>query len=136
MAFRIAPALEQPKLKRPRQKAENHLAFIRTLPCLVTGQRNVDAAHIRMGSLRHGKRETGLGEKPHDAWTVPLSREEHARQHAMNEAAYWRGVGIDPLFVASLLWLNTGDTLACEAVIRLARSVRHTLNTQGASDGD
>ena len=37
-AFSAAPAKAT---KRPRQKIEAHLAFIRTLPCLITGKRPV-----------------------------------------------------------------------------------------------
>lgn len=138
MAFRIASALEQTKIKRPRQKAEGHLAFIRTLPCLVTGRHGVDPAHIRMKSDLYEKRQTGMAEKPHDKWAVPLCREEHDRQHSMSEEAYWRSVGIDPLFVAALLWLNTGDSEVCERVIARARQRRgwHPVNRQGAHDGE
>jgi hypothetical protein len=107
--------------KRPREKAEAHLAFIRTLPCVVTGRPGVEAAHIRFGSLIHGKRPTGMSEKPSDKWVLPLSPEEHRRQHDGNEQHYWRRHGIDPLVIAALLWAATGDEEAGQAICENAR---------------
>jgi hypothetical protein len=115
-------SLTAPKVqKRPRQHDEAHLKFIRTLPCVVTGLRDVDAAHIRYGDISYHKPTTGMGEKPHDKWTVPLSPEEHRRQHSMNERDYWTLVGINPLDLAIKLWMYTGDEEACESIILEAR---------------
>ena len=59
--------------KRPRQHANKHLEWIRTLPCIVTGRRDgIQAAHIRYADPRYAKRAVGTGEKPDDKWTVPL----------------------------------------------------------------
>lgn len=107
-----------PKLtKKQREKSDGHLSFIRTLPCVVTGKRPVHAAHIRYGDWSKGKPETGMGEKPHDRYAVPLHPDEHSKQHSMNERDYWVAVGIDPIILASLLWANTGDEEACEQII-------------------
>lgn len=89
--------------KRPREHDKAHLDFIRGLPCLVTGKRPVEAAHIRYPDLRYGKPSTGMGEKPDDRWTVPLHPDEHRAQHQVDEEAYWRSVGIDPIPVAMAL---------------------------------
>lgn len=107
--------------RRPRREADTHLRFIRSLPCLVTGKRGVEACHVRFGDMRYGKRETGMQEKPHDMWTVPLCPEEHRKQHSMNERDYWTLAGINPITVASALWMNTGDDEACEQIIREAK---------------
>lgn len=122
---KLATAFPQtsPKLsKKQRRKEDSHLAFIRTLPCLVTGKRPVEAAHVRYGDFRRGKYDTGAGEKPHDMWTVPLHPDEHRKQHSMNERDYWTLAGIDPLNIAALLWMHTGDADTCEHIIRSARS--------------
>lgn len=127
MGFRIANnpqafSLTAPKVrKRPREHDEAHLKFIRTLPCVVTGARNVEAAHIRYGDISYHKPTTGMGEKPHDKWTVPLSPAEHRKQHSMSEQAYWAEVGINPLDLAIKLWMYTGDEDACESIILEAR---------------
>lgn len=106
------------KQKRPRVHADDHLKWLRTLPCVVTGARGVEAAHIRFADARYRKPAVGMAEKPDDRWALPLSPGEHRRQHSMNEQAYWQSVGIDPVFVAMLLWNNTGDDEEGEAIIR------------------
>jgi hypothetical protein len=127
MAFQIARHPEafsldsRTKQKQPRKHANAHLAFIRDLPCLVTGKRPVEAAHIRFADSRYGKRAVGGGEKPGDNWTVPLCPEEHRKQHSMNEQEYWQQAGIDPVFVAALLWAHSGNDEIAEQIIKQAR---------------
>lgn len=109
--------------KRPRLHKEDHLSFVRQLPCLVCGVNAPnEAAHVRYGSLRHGKRSTGLGEKPSDQWAVPLCAKDHREgpdaQHLSNEEHWWKLRGIDPLVVAALLYANSGDVEAGTMIIR------------------
>ncbi len=90
--------------REPRQKDNKHLDFIRSLPCCICGGINTEAAHIRVGSINHGKRETGMSEKPSDKWTVPLCNEHHREQHdAGNELVWWASKGIDPFMLALTL---------------------------------
>jgi hypothetical protein len=97
-------------MKQPRVHDEKHLAFIRSLPCIVTGNDvSVEAAHIRFSDLRVAKRKVGIGEKPDDRWALPLSGDQHRLQHQMNEREYWKQVGIDPILYALALWAVTGD---------------------------
>lgn len=107
----------------PRRHYEDHLAWIRGLPCLVTHIAGVEAAHIRMGGLNYGKRNTGMGEKPHDCWVVPLSPEQHRKQHSMSERRYWDEVGINPILVAALLFCHSGNDHAGWLVISNARDL-------------
>ena len=59
------------RLRRPRQRSDLHLKWIRTLPCAICGkQGGIHAAHLRAGSSRHGKLATGIGQKPDDSWTT------------------------------------------------------------------
>ena len=109
------------KKRRPREHDDKHLAFIRTLPCVLTGKRPVEAAHVRYADPAYGKRETGKSEKPHDKWTVPLSPEKHREQHDMNEREFWARHGVDPLRVAAALWASTGDDETAEVILREAR---------------
>lgn len=115
-------ALSRDARKRPRVKAEPHLDFIRSLRSIISSAYPVEACHIRFASPFHGKRETGLQEKPDDRWTVPLSPEEHRLQHSMNEEAFWRSVNIDPCTVAALLWSCSGDHDAAFQIQQGARS--------------
>lgn len=128
MGFRIEPMeSEAPALqRRPRQKAEKHLIAIRDLPCLRCGARaGIEAAHIRTGSRKHGKRETGFAEKPSDIWTLPLCNVCHRAgpkaQHSGNEMEFYRKLGIDPFATALALWAASGDAGLMQLIIAEAR---------------
>lgn len=64
-------------IKPKRERDEKYLAWIRTLPCIVTGVRLVDieAHHVR------AKGEGGVGTKPDDRRAVPLSSAVHRHYH-------------------------------------------------------
>ncbi|TJW14332.1 MAG: DUF968 domain-containing protein [Mesorhizobium sp.] len=124
-AFSNSPVKGQ---KRPRKEDGAHLKWIRTLPCVVSGKRPVDAAHVRYADDAYGKRPTGGGEKPDDRWTVPLHRTLHTEgpdaQHSGSERAFWAKHGIDPLRVALALYNVTGDDEQGELIIRNASQRR------------
>lgn len=107
--------------KRPRQKDDRHLRAIRKLPCLICLRRPVEAAHLRTGSLIHGKHPTGAGEKPDDRWSLPLCPPDHRLQHMGNEVLFYQAHGVEPFGVAALLWAADCDVEAMEAVIVNAR---------------
>jgi len=78
------------------------LAFVRSLPCCVTLRMdNVQAAHLRLGVPYHEK--GGMGIKSHDKWSVPLSAEEHMRQHQIGEKSYWGDMSI-PMGLSAKLY--------------------------------
>lgn len=104
MAFRIVKPAQDGFPKRKPQKKADYLAFLHSLPCVVTGSREVQAAHVSFAAPRFGHYGRGKGHKASDRWALPLSPAEHNRQHSMNEAEYWRGVGIDPHVLALTLW--------------------------------
>lgn len=113
--------------RRPRQHTDQHLRFIRTLPCLACGKRNnIEATHIRAASALYGKRHPGAGEKPDDRWTVPQCRLCHTAQHQHHagELAYWGVVGINPFETALALFGCSEDEEAAELVIKMARIQR------------
>jgi len=60
-------------LTMPPVRSSEHLAFVRTLPCLVCGRTPSDAAHFP------GVR--GMAQKRSDLETGPLCRIHHAEQH-------------------------------------------------------
>jgi hypothetical protein len=97
-----------------------HLKFVRTLPCLVCADNtSTEAAHVRFADPWAAKRQTGMGEKPDDSWTVPLCGQHRKIQHTMNEREFWKSGGVDPVFVAMALYRISGDhaagTMICEA---------------------
>lgn len=118
-AFKQRKAQRQ---RQPRTTNEAHCAWIRTLPCLITGRRDrIECAHIRYADSRFAKRETGKGERPDDRWTVPLCRDMHRHQHEFDERSWWKFAQIDATQVALALWNVSGDSEAAEQIIGEAR---------------
>ncbi|WP_102867923.1 DUF968 domain-containing protein [Pseudovibrio exalbescens] len=127
MGFRIqAPetafSLDPSGKAHKRVEDPKHLAFIRTLPCLVSGVYGVEAAHVRYGDPAYNKPMTAKARKPHDWWVVPLSPEAHRAQHSTKERLYWDWWGIDPLAVAQALYRASGDTEEALKIIAKARA--------------
>ena len=85
----------KPRQRRPRIEREAHLAFIRSLPCVICGSRPVDPAHLRAASPMLGKRAGGAGEKPNDCFVTPLCRQHHDEQQKRAEIWFWRSYRID-----------------------------------------
>lgn len=105
--------------RTPRLCDDKHLAFIRTLRCLVClDNTSVEAAHLRYSDTRAAKTNPGVGQKPHDYWTVPLCSKCHREQHEQKEEAFWDHAMIDPLAVAAWLYLASGDHEAGETIIQ------------------
>lgn len=104
MAFEIRKMPMQSFPKQKAAKSKDYLSFLHKLPCVVTGASTVQAAHVSFAAPRYGHYGRGKGTKAPDRWALPLSKEEHDRQHSMNEAEYWRGVGIDPHLLALTIW--------------------------------
>lgn len=129
-AFSNAPAGKTKK--RPREHDGAHLAWIRTLPCVITGERPVDPAHIRYADPAYGKREVGAGEKPHDKYTVPLCRRKHDEQHNMDERLFWARHGLDPIKIALALHSNSGDDEQAFVILRDAWTVRNSFRSHHA----
>lgn len=72
-----------PNFKQKRIRDKKHLKFIASLPCCVSGAHGItQAAHIRHGV-------SGIGIKPCDRLTVPLSYIMHDRQHQIGELKFW-----------------------------------------------
>lgn len=107
-----------PTGKRKRVQNQQHLRFIRQLPCCVTGSRPVEAAHISYSDARYAKPAAGMGEKADDKFTVPLSPAMHRKQHDMNERKFWQGTGIDPIALCAALYAVSGDLEAGELILR------------------
>lgn len=91
--------------REPRERDPAYLGWVAKLPCIACAcharqMRGVHVAHLRAGSLEHGKRSTGKAEKPHDRWTTPLCPIHHvnsnASQHHVGEEAFWEALHIDP----------------------------------------
>jgi hypothetical protein len=103
------------EVRRYRDKA--HLKFVALQACLVCGRQPSDPHHLRSAQPR------ALGRKVSDEFAVPLCRVHHREAHqSSNEAEWWKAYGLNPLTVASALWVQT----------RPLRSVAHS-NTPAAT---
>ncbi|WP_281705102.1 DUF968 domain-containing protein [Aeromonas taiwanensis] len=70
------PMLHIPRPKMQRWESANYLAFVRQLPCVVTGQTDGIEAHHVVG---HGL--SVMGSKTHDLMTFPLCHQAHMELH-------------------------------------------------------
>ena len=106
-------------LKQPRERDEKHLRFIRGLPCVICfNDIETQAAHIRFSDAATGKVNAGVGQKPHDRFTLPLCGNCHTSQHNMgDERAFYELAGFDPLALAAKLYAVSGNyELGCEII--------------------
>lgn len=109
-------------LKRPRVKDAGHLDFIRQLPCACCGNNiETEAAHLRAGNPRYGKRPTGGAEKPSDMWAIPLCSSHHRQQHKIAELKFWVDANINPFVLALSLYGASGNHAVAEEIIELQR---------------
>jgi len=91
--------------RQPRIKDALYLHVIRLLPCVICmDDTTVEAAHVRAASPKHGKRACGGGERPDDAFALPLCGKHHREQHGTNEMIWWSQQGIDPHQLCLDLW--------------------------------
>lgn len=99
--------------RQPRVRNSAYMGWIAALPCVGhlarfgEYRRPVEVAHIRAGSLEHGKRPTGMQERPSDIWVSPLCagchRLDNTSQHARGEMDWWEDLGVNPFDLAVAL---------------------------------
>jgi ERF superfamily len=85
-----------------RRRNKEHLRYVTSQPCLFCARKPSDAHHLRFTQPR------ALGRKVSDEFAVPLCRTHHDAAHAaLDEQAWWKSIGIDPVKVARKLWKET-----------------------------
>lgn len=105
MAWRIASAREQPfSAHTSPVKAADYLSWLHTLPCVISHQWPVEAAHVSFARPELGAPGRGKSRKVSDRWAVPLSPDLHRVQHDGNEREFWRGHSLDPHVICLVLW--------------------------------
>ena len=129
MGYRIAKTAVPYFPKAKQRKNSDFLAFIRKLPCAVTGKYGVEAAHVSFANPEYGSYGRSKTQKVADLFALPLSQEEHRRQHSMSEREYWNETGINPHLLCLKLfavWSNYGDEAQpfAEAIINQTRLAR------------
>lgn len=84
--------------KNPPPRSRKYLEYIRSLNCLITkADYEIVAHHVKIF------KDGGMGIKPSDYRTVPLTPLEHQRLHAMGEHSYWAAKKIDVEIVIIVL---------------------------------
>lgn len=96
------------KVKRIRD--QKHLAFIRTLPCVLCGKSPSEAAHIRTAT------NSGTGIKPNDSQVISACQQCHALAHLKGHKTVF-GDTEKLLNLANVLWIKTGDFDYCVSSI-------------------
>ncbi len=121
---------DRPAMRNQAPADLPHCQCIRQLPCMKCGlEPCLEAAHVRMNSAAHGKRQA-LGKKPDSRWVVPLCSACHTRdpdsQHKLGEREFWDRLGINPLLVARALWEASGDLVRMRMVVVKAIAERES----------
>jgi hypothetical protein len=128
-------AMTELRQKQPRIVCPGYLAWLRKQPCACGcgSPAPSDAAHLRAGSVLHGKRPTGMSEKPSDCWALPLKHAHHMAQHDFgDELVWWSRHGIDPFKLAMKYFEEYAAQADMRAerkefrkAVRLERSPKH-----------
>src|SRR5262249_1509007 len=112
-----------------RYRNREHLRFVTQQACLICGRKPSDAHHLRHIQPR------ALGRKASDEFVAPLCRVHHRAAHrAIDERAWWKAAGIDPIKTARWLWKKTGvneGQAPPDAIIRKPETASD-FNSQGS----
>ena len=103
--FRIMPVQRVQFPKAKAKKSGEYRAFVCQLPCCITGVYGVEAAHLSFADPWYGSYGRGRGTKIGDRWVLPLSPEQHRKQHSMSEQRFWdESYRNNPHVLALTLW--------------------------------
>jgi hypothetical protein len=104
--------------KTPREHNPTHLEAIRQCPCVACGEDmgRSEAAHVRQASAAHGKRATGMGEKPDDKFVIPLCKDCHRDQHRVGELTFWHRIELSPFLICERLHAASPDIEAMREI--------------------
>lgn len=85
-------------------KSKDYRDWVNKLPCLVTGEWPVEAAHLSTHNAKYGHTGRAKGRRASDRWVLPLTQQIHRQQHQGNEMAFWKSHGINPHEACLVLW--------------------------------
>lgn len=97
-------------------RSKDHLRWVRSLPCCLTGSWPVEAAHVRLHS--------GMATKPGDHHALPLRPEIHRVEHRMGGGFWERVAGMsreDARAAAEVLWALRHDEPAARLHLEAIR---------------
>lgn len=81
--------IPKPAKRSTRWRSQAHCNFVRSHACCACGSTAaIEVAHVRIGT------GAGMGQKPHDYWTISLCHECHSAQHRLGETTFERANNI------------------------------------------
>ena len=113
------------KVQTPIAKNEEHLRFIRGLPCLVCGDNiTTEAAHFSAPLAGLGKEIKGTGNKSRgpngeECYVLPLCQRHHDHQTKIGEAKFWGDWGYtfaEVIAKTLSFWIYSGDQVKGEQI--------------------
>lgn len=91
------------KIKRIRDN--KHLAYIRTLNCIIKDKgKYCNGKPIHAHHLTHVDDNGGMGLKTGDNYTIPICSFHHFTLHNLGEKRFWKSWGINAEKEANKLW--------------------------------
>lgn len=118
LAPRISRTVPRPEPRKREGDSRQHVAFVKSLPCLVCGRHGVDHHHLKVAVDNQPK---GMGRKHVDRWAIPACRRLHRYLEAGDDEARLIVLGISGREIAAALWRETGNTDAAERILFRAR---------------
>lgn len=75
--------IPKPPKRSTRWRSQAHCNFVRGHACCACGSTAaIEVAHVRKGT------GAGIGQKPHDYWTISLCHDCHSTQHRIGEDSF------------------------------------------------
>lgn len=110
--------------KRLRDSA--HLKFVASHACLICGRLPSQAHHVKFAQ------KPGLAIKVSDEFTVPLCTIHHDELHRHHiERDWWKSQAIDPMAIASELWLKSHQLGDAETTKSNSIAILHSSSAEG-----
>jgi len=107
-----------PNFKIERIEDKDHLKFVASLKCVITGSEyGIQAHHLMRDDMRRIIR--GTGKRAQDNFVIPLHHAKHTELHMDgNEVRYLEENGIyHPVELALILYAFTGQEEFCNRVL-------------------
>ena len=77
-------------------RSDLYLKWVRSKPCMITGEPTSDAHHAKCRGL-------GMGTKCHDLFTIPLTRLRHSERHSMARSDWEERYGNEAEMVLQMI---------------------------------
>lgn len=102
--------------RAPRREWPKHRQWLRGFQCVVPGcdNRQIECCHVRITD--GPDTGAGIGQKPHDAFTVPMCSQHHDQSHNVGTATFERMYRVNLLALAREFASRSPDIAMKEAM--------------------